>query len=106
MQQLLEVKQEKQKSPLELELEAQLDGRRVGPVKVVEQQEEGRTRLLVRLSVLAGLRKNRIAQSVGDQAWQLVQGTKAEPSEIVVMVGDDDNGPVTTLSVPRPVRRR
>jgi len=106
MQQLLEVKQEKQKTPLEVELELQLEGRRVGPVKVVEQQDEGKTRLLVRLSVLAGLRKHRIAESVGDQAWQLVQGTRAEPTEIVVMVGDDENGPVTTLSVPRPVRRR
>ena len=106
MQHLLEVKQQRDKSPLELELEARFEGRLVGPVKVVTEQDAGKTRLRVQLSVLAGLRKDRVAEAVGTQTWDLVQGTAVRPHEVVVEVGDEDRGPVTTKSVPRPPRRR
>lgn len=105
MQHLLEVKQELGRSPIELELEALFEGRRVGPVKVVEQQvPPDRIRCVVRLTVLAGLQKQRIALMAGSIAWSRVQGSKAEPDELVVEVHDDENGPVAMVTVPRPMR--
>jgi hypothetical protein len=103
MQHLLEVKQERARSPLELELEAMLGGRCAGPAKVVaEKVAEARTRCVVRLTVLAGLQKERIALQAGAIAWSRLQGTASEPNDLVVEVRDDENGPVAVHAVPRP----
>lgn len=105
MQHLLEVKQELGRSPLELELEAMFEGRRVGPVRVVQEAvPTGQMRCVVRLTVLAGLQKQRIALTAGAFAWSRVQGTPAEPNELVVEVHDDEQGPVAAVVVPRPAR--
>lgn len=104
MQHLLEVKQELGRSPLELELEAMFEGRRVGPIKVTQVDAQGLTRCVVRLTVLAGLQKQRIALTAGAFAWSRVQGTPAEPNEMVVEVHDDEKGPVAAVVVPRPGR--
>jgi hypothetical protein len=106
MQDLLKTKQERDRSPLELELEAPLEGRLVAPLRVLDERPSGKPRVSVRLSVLAGLRKERIAEAVGAQAWHYLQGAGNEPSEVVVEVGDEDRGPMTRLVVPRPARRR
>lgn len=106
MQDLLKTKQERDRSPLELELEAPLEGRLVAPVRVIDERTKGTPRVLVRLSVLAGLRKERIAEAIGAQAWHNLQGAGNEPTEVVVEVADEDKGPVTRLVVPRPARRR
>lgn len=106
MQDLLKVKQERDRSPLELELEAPLEGRLIAPLRVIDERPAGTPRVRVRLSVLAGLRKERIAEAVGAQAWHSLQGAGNEPTEVVVEVADEDRGPVTRLVVPRPARRR
>lgn len=102
MQQVLQEQQERKKPPLAQLLEIQFEGRRVGPVRVAEVREEGRLRLSVRLSVLAGLQKKRIAESVGAIAWTHALAAGSAPAEVVVEVGDEEQGPVAVLSVPRP----
>ena len=106
MQHLLQVQQECFKPPLAQQLEEQFERRLVGPVRVAEVRKEGRLHLAVRLSVLAGLPKRRIAESVGAVAWNHALAAGADLAAVVVEVGDDEHGPVTVLSVPRPQRWR
>lgn len=105
MQHLLQAHQERARPPLAMVLEGQLEGRRVGPVKVSETVEAGRTRLSIRVEVLAGLPKKRIAESVGTAAWNHALANGAEPAEVVVEIGDDEHGPATVVPVARPPRR-
>ena len=104
MQHLLQVQQERTRSPLAQILEVQLERRRVGPGLVSEVRERGRLRISVRLSVLAGLQKKSIAESVGAVTWNHILAAGTVPAEVVVEVGDDEQGPVTVLAVPRPAR--
>jgi hypothetical protein len=101
MQHLLELRTEREKSPLALEIQDQFGGRLVGPVDVVITEGE-RRRIDVRLRILAGLDKRRFGRTVGEQVWRSVLGTRHEPSEIVVLVGDEDDGPIESVAVSKP----
>jgi hypothetical protein len=106
MQRLLEIQQQQSSSPLELELEAQLERRLVGPVRVTQEPRPDGFRTLVRLRVLAGLQKGRVADAVGATVWRHALQARELPREVAVAVGDEDGDVVENFVIPPPTQRR
>ena len=104
MQHLLQVKTGRSKPAFALELEEVYAGRLAGPVEVSEESvaADGKKRMVLHMRVLAGLHKQRMAQTAGELVWRRMIGEKQVPDVLVVEVGDDAGGPVETVPVPRP----
>ncbi|MCA8976501.1 MAG: hypothetical protein KDC98_17405 [Planctomycetes bacterium] len=106
LRQALEAQGQALASPIAKGLEQQFGRRLAGPVRVSTESEQGRSRIAVRMCVLAGLQKERIATEAGLFVWNRTHGTEGAPDQVVVTVFDDGDGLTTTRTVPRPSHMR
>jgi hypothetical protein len=102
MQHALTLQGERARSPLALQLEARLEGKRVGPVQVTIATEAGRRCLVARVVVLAGLSKQRIADAIAEAVWRHAIGMADAPQEVRLEVADDDGGEPLVVLPARP----
>lgn len=102
MRSALQVQQRQQRDPLEAELETRFGSRLSAPPVVSETEREGRRRVVVELSVLAGLKKERFVAAAGRLVWERRRGSASEPAEVEVVVTDDGDGERVAGLVPRP----
>ena len=100
----LEVQSEMARDPLETAIEERLGRRLVAPVRVDRAEQDGL--VTVRMSVVAGLRKQRLARTAGWVVWQHMRGSKTVLREVRALVGDDGEGSILEVTVPRPVAWR
>lgn len=90
------------RNPLAPALERHFGERLVEPARVETEVEDGKSRIFVRLCAIAGLRKERIARTAGRIVWERTRGSDRVPDEVVVAVSDEDDGVVTSVTVPPP----
>lgn len=103
MQHLLEVKNERDRPAVVIEVEQILGGRLVGPATLVQKDREGRT-LEMRLKVLAGLDKEKLARTAGNLVW-LRRGSSDALQQLTVVVQDED-GSEERFEIDCPFRSR
>ena len=106
MQQALRARQESRVDPLQRDVERQFARQLVGGVSVREDQVDGRRQIAVEVAVIAGLRKEPIADAIGALVWEKSRETERVPDEVVVAVGDDGEGRILTRAVRRPLHLR
>lgn len=103
MQHLLKVKTERHRSPIAIELEEVFASRLSGPVDVLLPQEGADRTIVVRMPVLAGLQKQKLATTAGNMVWRRMVGEKDAPTGVRVEVSDDSGGKPEAFDVPKPV---
>ena len=69
MRTALNIRHEQERDPLEHRLETHFGRRLTAPVRVSTEERDGKSRLVVELCVIAGLRKDRIVETAGRLAW-------------------------------------
>lgn len=106
MRQVLEVRDELQRSPFALVLEQEFGSRLVEPAVVREERSDGHLRLHARLVVFAGLRKSPIVELAGERLWMQARASGVAPVEVTVQVLDDDRGEDLQRSVPDRMQTR
>jgi len=106
MQRLLAIRQQQSRSLLEQEIEAQLEGRLVGPVRVTREPMPAGFQALVRMRALAGLQKERLAVAAGATVWRHALRERELPCEVAVAVADEDGGVAENFLIPPPTLRR
>lgn len=106
MQRLLAIQQQQSRSPLALEIEAQWEGRLVGPVRITQEPMPEGFQTLVRMRVLAGLQKERMAVATGGTVWRHALQQRDPPREVAVAVADEDGAAPEVFMIPPPTQRR
>lgn len=103
MQHLLKVQVEKQRPTTVTELEELFRSQLAGPVQTQTVDRDGRRTVVVRMRVLAGLNKQRLATSAGGVVWRrALQESMDAPDGVLFEIGDDGAGRVEEIPVPRP----
>jgi hypothetical protein len=105
MQRLLAIQQQQCRSPLALEIEAQWEGRLVGPVRITQEPMPEGFRTLVRMQVLAGLQKERMAVATGGTVWRHALQQRDLPREVALAIADEDGGAPDVFMIPPPTQR-
>ena len=106
MRHLVEVAAERERSPYAAAVETRLGTKRVGPVKLEELAVGENVRIVVSATVMAGFNKQKLADSAGQEVWLGALRKGARLDEVVVVLGDDDQGSPETFVVPAPTTRR
>jgi hypothetical protein len=106
MKHVVQVEADRSRSPLEAPLAARFGTRLVGPVRVREQLDGERRRLVVTARVMPGLDKRRLAQEIGREAWFSILRAGEPPAELVVELGDERSADLEAFPAPPPPLRR
>ncbi len=97
----LKVVERPQRSPYEVELEAEFGAGLVRPPEVRELEYGGGTHLHAHLVVVDGLRKEVVVERAGARLWQLSERGGRDTVEVVIYVDGVADGPQFVRRVPR-----
>lgn len=106
MKHLAEVKGDHDRSPYCATVESRLGAKRLGPVRIAEERDGEKVHLTVRARVLAGLDKQRIADSAGLEVWLGALRAGNRLDAVSVVLDDDDGGETETFLISSPTTRR
>lgn len=106
MKHLVEVTSERSRSPYASAVEARLGSRRVGKVIIEEESVRGEVHLTVRVRVLEGSNKQRLADALGREVWLGALRAGAKVGAVAVVLDDGVRDGQVEFSIPGPRARR
>lgn len=105
MKHLVEVKNDRDRSPYCAAVESRLGAKRMGPVTIREVKDGEKVTLVVEATVLAGLDKQRLADSAGLEVWLGALRKGARVDAVQVVLDDDDGGEPETFAIASPTTK-
>jgi hypothetical protein len=102
MQHLLGFKQERDRSPLAIEVEELLGGKVCGKVEAHDQTAAGQRVTTLQFRLLAGLQKRRQIDAIAPFVWQRAALMPEPPDLLRFVVDDDGGGAAESIELRRP----
>lgn len=108
MKHLVEVQSDRDRSPYCATVESRLGAKLLGPVRIGTERDQEKVHLTVRARVLAGLDKQRLANSAGLEVWLGALRAGARLDAVSVVLDDDDGGEAEEFAIlpPPPMRSK
>lgn len=106
MQHLVAAQRERSQCPYDAVVANRLGRRLVEPVEVHTERDASGLRIAVRGTVLAGLDREGLARTAGQEVWLAALRAGERPIDVVVEFGDEDGGAPTVVHVPVPGAKR